>query len=192
MENDTLNRVVVWGATLIFVLLEFYSLTTGSHYKWDFFFVLGAAWVVYHYRDRLRLNWIHYFLFVGFLILHNFGTFGLYSNFYFGLEYDLYVHSLFGLSAGLILFRAFGLNKGNLKKRWHLVWMVSVLAIGLSAMHEVFIEFFGALLLGKGEGVLYIGAGDIDQWDTQKDLLFNFIGSVVGVALSGIRRVFRK
>ena len=188
MKGDLANRVIFWVGVLIFVLLEVYSLTTNSHYKFDFFLVLAFALVVYFYREKLNLHPVHYFLFMGFLVLHNFGTFGLYSNFYLGLEYDLYVHSLFGLSMGLMLFRGIGLNKGSLSKRWHLVWMVPVLILGISAMHELFIEFAGALLLGKGEGALYIGAGDIDQWDTQKDLFFNFVGSVVGVGLSFIRR----
>jgi len=187
MEGGVWNRVIVRGASLVFVLLEIYSLTTDSHYKWDFFFVLGAIWIVYYYRDRLRLNWFHFFLFGLFLVVHNFGTFGLYRNFYFCLEYDWYVHSLFGLAAGLILFRGFKLDEG-IKGRWHLVWMVPALALGLSAMHELFIEFAGALLLGKGEGMLYIGAGDVDVWDTQKDLFFNFLGSVVGVGLSFLKR----
>jgi len=189
--KDGLNRVVVWGATLVFVLLEIYSVTTASHYKNDFFFLMGLLWVVYFYRKKLDLHPLHFFLFAGVLVMHNLGTFGTYSNFYFGIEYDWYVHSLFGLSASLILFRGFGLNKGDLKDRWYSVWMVLVLALGFSAFHELF-EFAGALLLGEGEGVLYIGAGDIDQWDTHKDLFFNFVGSVVGLGLYGVRRVWKR
>jgi uncharacterized membrane protein YjdF len=188
MKGDSVNRVIVWLGTLIFILLEIYSLTTNSHYKFDFFLVLALAFVVYYYRARLNLHWFHFFLFVGFLVLHNLGTFGFYSNFYFGIEYDWYVHSLFGISAALIMFRGLGLNVGSLAKRWHLVWVVPVLILGISAMHELFIEFAGALLLGEGEGMLYIGAGDVDTWDTQKDLFFNFMGSVLGVGLSFIKR----
>jgi uncharacterized membrane protein YjdF len=191
MESDDLKRIIVWGATLIFVLLEIYSLTTDSHYKNDFFFLLGGLWIVYHYGKKLRLHWSHFLLFGLFLIVHNLGTFGLYSNFYLGMEYDWYVHTFFGLSAGLILFRAFRLDEG-VKGRWHLVWMVPALALGLSAMHEVFIEFAGALLLGKGEGMLYIGAGDVDTWDTHKDLFFNFLGAVLGLGVSGIKRILAK
>lgn len=47
-------------------------------------------------------------------------------------------------------------------------------------LHELY-EFAGALLLGEGERVLFIRAGDLDQWDTQKDILNNLIGGVIGV-----------
>ncbi|HRZ40409.1 MAG TPA: hypothetical protein P5246_05320, partial [Candidatus Omnitrophota bacterium] len=54
-------------------------------------------------------------------------------------------------------------------------------------------EFAGAILLGEGEGVLFIGAGDLDEWDTQKDMLNNLIGAVLGLVFyGGITRIFRK
>jgi uncharacterized membrane protein YjdF len=36
--------------------------------------------------------------------------------------------------------------------------------------------------LGEGDGVLFIGTGDIDQWDAQKDMLNNMIGGAIGVS----------
>ena len=57
-----------------------------------------------------------------------------------------------------------------------------VIALGVSALHELY-EFAGAILLGEGEGVLFIGAGDTDQWDTQKDMLNNLIGTLLGVLI---------
>jgi len=55
----------------------------------------------------------------------------------------------------------------------------------MSAAHELY-EFAGAILLGDGDGVLFIGAGDIDQWDTQKDMLNNLLGALIGVLLSKV------
>jgi len=52
--------------------------------------------------------------------------------------------------------------------------------MGFASLHELY-EFVGAILLGEGEGVLFIGAGDLDQWDTQKDILNNLIGALIGV-----------
>lgn len=190
MNKEVVNKITLGVITLVFVLLEIYSITTNSHYKLDFFFLLGVFLMVYFYREKLRLHWFHFLLFGLFLVVHNLGTFGFYSNFYLGLEYDWYVHAFFGLSAGLILFRAFKLDKG-VGDKWHLVWMVLIVALGLSVMHELFIEFAGALLLGKGEGMLYIGAGDVDMWDTHKDMFFNFIGAVLALGVYGLRRVLR-
>ncbi len=53
--------------------------------------------------------------------------------------------------------------------------------LGFSAFHEIF-EFPGALAAGAGEGVLFVGAGDLDDWDTQKDMLNNLIGALPGLA----------
>ncbi len=39
------------------------------------------------------------------------------------------------------------------------------------------------MMLGEGEGVLFIGAGDLDEWDTQKDMLNNLIGALLGLVL---------
>ena len=186
MERESWNRVIFWVTMLIFVLLEIYSLTTDSHYKNDFFFLAALLWVVYGFRKKLNLHPLHFFLFAGFLVLHNLGTFGTYANFYFYMEYDWYVHFLFGLSSAMIMFRGFGLNKK--KVLLYMPFAILVLTLGFSAFHELF-EFSGALLLGKGEGMLYIGAGDVDIWDTQKDMFFNMMGAIVGLGLYGLKKV---
>ena len=56
-----------------------------------------------------------------------------------------------------------------------------IVVLVISAIHELY-EFAGVVLLGEGDGVLFIGAGDIDQWDAQKDMLNNMIGGAIGVS----------
>ncbi len=51
--------------------------------------------------------------------------------------------------------------------------------LGLSALKEVF-EFGGARVVGEREGVLIIGTGDHDKWDTQKDMVNNLVGATCG------------
>jgi len=63
--------------------------------------------------------------------------------------------------------------------------------LGLSALHELY-EYFGALLLGEGEGVLFIGAGDLDQWDTQKDMLNNVIGALIGLLIRYFNNLYAR
>ncbi len=58
-----------------------------------------------------------------------------------------------------------------------------MMVLGISAAHELY-EYGGAILLGEGDGVLFIGAGDIDEWDTQKDMLNNLIGSITALSAS--------
>lgn len=183
---DKWNKIILWTVSLVLIALEIYSITTNSHYKWDFFFLIGLLFAVYFIRDKIKLHPFHFFLLGVFLILHNLGTFGTYSNNYFGLEYDLYVHGYFGFVAALILYRAYNLV-GPYKKRLMYVAIIAVI-LGFSAFHELF-EYGGALTVGKGEGVLFVGAGDLDEWDTQKDMFNNLVGGLSGLTLYKVKEL---
>lgn len=174
------NSVVVWVTTALLVALEFYSIQTQSHYKWDFIFLMILLWGVYFIRDKVRLHPLHFGLFALFLLLHNLGTFGTYSHMYGGIEYDFWVHSYFGLVSALMLYRVYQLA-GPYKGLFMYVAIVAVV-LGFSAFHELF-EYAGALTLGEGEGVLFVGAGDTDPWDTQKDMRNNLLGALIGLGL---------
>ena len=160
------NKRWLWITAVILIGLEFYSLTTDSHYKWDFIFLMLLLMGVYLVRNKIKLHPAHYFLFCLFLVIHNLGTFGLYSLFFFGLEYDLYVHGFFGIVSSLIIYRAYRVLIPDKSK---VIMYVAVIAIvlGLSAFHELF-EHVGAVALGKGRGVLFAGAGDSDRAWTGK------------------------
>jgi len=187
MKEGIWNKVILAITTLILLSLEFYSFTTDSHYKWDFFFVVGLLWALFFIRDKIKLHPFHYSLFALFLILHNLGTFGTYSNTYFGLEYDLYVHGFFGFVASLILYRAY--NLVGFYKGLFMYLAIIAVVLGFSAFHELF-EYAGALTVGEGEGVLFVGAGDIDEWDTQKDMFNNLVGALIGLGLYSIKNLF--
>jgi uncharacterized membrane protein YjdF len=173
------NKVWLSVTAVILIGLEFYSLRTDSHYKWDFIFLMLLLFGVYLARDKLNLSSFHYFLFCVFLVFHNLGTFGLYSSYFYGLEYDLYIHGFFGIVSSLILYRAYG-SIGNYKSKTIIIFAVIVVVLGLSAFHELF-EYAGAMTVGEGEGVLFMGAGDIDEWDTQKDMRNNLVGAILGL-----------
>ena len=172
------EKIILIGTTIVLIALEFYSWTTASHYKWDFIFLMLLLYVVYALREKIHLHPFHYFLFSLFLILHNLGTFGTYG-WKSGLwEYDLLVHSYFGFVSALMLLRAYrevGPYRGAVK-----YVAVIALILGFSAFHELF-EFAGALTVGEGEGVLFVGAGDLDEWDTQKDMFNNLWGGLLGI-----------
>lgn len=180
MEHDRANRMIVWVTQAALLLLGVYSFLRNSAYLNDFFILSGFLWLVYLARDRLELHPFHFALFGVFLFLHSFGVFGFYSMYFAGIEYDWYVHTFFGLVAGLILFRDFTLRgpyTGVMK-----VAAVVALVLGFSALHEL-LEFAGAILLGQGEGMLLVGAGDLDPWDTHKDMLNNLIGGLASMAI---------
>jgi uncharacterized membrane protein YjdF len=181
MGNDKGIKWIVWITTLILVGLEIYSLTTDSHYKWDFIFLMGLLWGVYFLQGKIRLHWFHFLLFSVFLVVHNLGTFGTYKVFLLGMEYDFWVHSYFGLVSALMLYRTYS-AVGPYKNRWFMIVAVVAVVLGFSAFHELF-EYGGAVLLGEGEGVLFVGAGDIDEWDTQKDMRNNLLGALIGLGI---------
>lgn len=132
---------------------------------------------------------LHFFLFALFLVLHNLGTFGTYKMFFLGLEYDFYVHTYFGFVCTLILFRSY--SKVGYYKGWFMIIAILAVVLGFSAFHELF-EYAGAELLGEGEGVLFVGAGDIDEWDTQKDMRNNLFGGIIALAFYGIYGFYLK
>lgn len=179
---------IAWVTSLLLVGLEAYALWTDSRYKWDFIFLILLLWGVYWLREKIDLHPVHYALFSVFLLLHDFGMFGFYETYPLGMEYDYWVHGYFGFVAALIVSRAY---------RYHKVYPPAfipvatlVVLLGFSAFHEIF-EYLGALTVGEGEGVLFIGAGDLDEWDTQKDMVNNVIGGVLGLACDYAYRWFR-
>ena len=176
------NKIILIVTTIILIGFEFYSITTDSHYKWDFIFLIAMLWGVYLLRNKIKLHAVHFFLLAIFLILHNLGTFGTYSNFYFGMEFDFWVHTFFGIVSALMLHRTYymvGPYKG-----WFMYLAIIAMVLGFSAFHELF-EYAGAMTVGEGEGVLFVGAGDIDEWDTQKDMRNNLLGGIIGLVLAG-------
>jgi|SRR3989344_2436079 len=181
------HKIILFITTLILIGLEFYALKTDSHYKWDFIFLILLLYGLFFIRKKIDLHPSHFFLGALFLLLHDIGVFGLYSNNYFGFEYDLWVHGFFGFVASLILYRTYVL-KGPYKG-WFMYIAIIAVVLGFSAFHELF-EYGGALAVGEGEGVLFIGAGDLDEWDTQKDMFNNLIGGLLGLFLYTTKNLF--
>jgi len=184
MKKELTTKIILWSTAIVLILFEFYSLRTDSHYKWDFIFLIGLLFGVYFLRKKIKLHSFHFFLFALFLVLHNLGTFGTYSNIYFGMEFDFWVHAYFGIVSALMLYRVYNL-KGPYKG-WFMYLAIIALVLGFSAFHELF-EYAGAMTVGEGEGVLFIGAGDIDEWDTQKDMRNNLIGAIIGLGFYWVK-----
>ncbi len=186
-NSDAWNKIILIITTILLGVLEFYSIKTDSHYKWDFIFLMLLLYGLFFIRKKIDIHPFHYFLAAIFLLLHNLGTFDTYSNNYFGFEYDMWVHGFFGFMASLMLYRTYYL-KGPYKGLFMYIAIIAVV-LGFSAFHELF-EYGGALAVGEGEGVLFIGAGDLDEWDTQKDMFNNLIGGLLGLFLYKVKNLF--
>lgn len=181
-SNGRINILILVVFLAIFTGMEMLALRMDSHYKYDIPMCIILLASVYFFRDKIYLISTHYFLYSVFLLIHCLGMFDFYSIYIFKIEYDYWVHGYFGFISILIiinLLKNFGHNLSNLV----INFMAIIIILGISAVHELY-EFAGALLLGEGEGVLFIGAGDLDPWDTQKDMLNNLLGGLLGLALS--------
>ena len=142
---------------------------------------------VYYLKEIFSLHWLHYFMFAVFILVHCLGLYGYYDLFPLGLEYDYWVHGYFGLVSCLMLMR--GISNSRFQFSWAIRVICSlIIVLGISSAHELY-EFAGAVILGEGDGVLFIGAGDLDPWDTQKDMLNNLLGAIVGIVLIALTRL---
>ncbi len=191
MNNDRMHKIILAVTAVILVALAAYAVLIDSRYKYDFICLMALLLIVFWLRKKLFLHWAHFLFFCIFLIVHNWGVFGAYEWYPLGMEYDYWAHAFFGLVASMIIIRALRLCKFNLSTKTRILLVIAI-TLGLSAAHELY-EFAGAIFLGEGEGVLFIGAGDLDEWDTQKDMLNNLIGCLFGLIFyGGITRIFRK
>ncbi len=181
-KNELLNKCILIVTATIFVFLELHALSLKSHYKYDLIMTLILLVVVFVVQKKIHLHWFHYLLFAFFLTAHNLGMYELYDKFPLGIEYDYWVHGYFGVVSTLVIFRAIKRRK-IITDSNTIIFLTIMMVLGISAAHELY-EYGGAILLGEGDGVLFIGAGDIDEWDTQKDMLNNLIGSITALSAS--------
>jgi uncharacterized membrane protein YjdF len=174
--------------SLLYVVLEIYAISTSSRYQWDFIFIMLMWLSVFALGDWIDLRALPYAMLGVFLFLHFAGMFGWYQTYPLGLEYDYWVHGFFGFVAILLVLQAY--HHFAVYSPLLISLASLVLILGFSAFHEIF-EYVGAMLLGEGEGVLFIGAGDLDEWDTQKDMVNNVIGGLLGMVVFNIVRLLR-
>lgn len=180
VKGEAWNKVILYATGAILIAIEFYSLSLGSHFQYDFLALIFLLLLVYNLRYKIALHPVHFLIFSIFLLLHNFGVFGFYETFPFGLEYDFYVHFYFGFVGSLMLYRAYSLSGPY--RGWFMYVIVIGLMLGMSAAHEI-LEFGSEQLNGEGAGVFFQGAGDTDEADTQKDITNDAFGAITGVLL---------
>ncbi len=191
MGNDRIHRIILGATSAVLIVFEFFALGVDSHFKYDFICLMILLFAVFWLRTKIFLHWAHFLLFCIFLIIHDLGVFRAYEWYPLGLEYDYWVHGFFGFVSSMIILRALRHSKFRFDALTR-VFLTVMIVLGLSAAHELY-EFGGAVLLGEGEGVLFIGAGDLDEWDTQKDMLNNVIGCFFAlIAYGGVTRRLHK
>ena len=176
------HLLIACAASAILVGISLFLAAPGSTYQWSFMLLLPLIWAVYFLRARLALLPWHFALFTVAIIVHDLGTFGFYRKTFLGLRFDSYVHFMFGLVSGLVLFRA-AIERLRLSRRF-LIFAVPIFILGVGGLHEMF-EAFTTVLLGPERGMFKLHP---DQpFDTQKDLMNNFLGALAATLVSARR-----
>ena len=176
------DRLVVWTASVAFVLISLMSSAGVAKYRFSFLFLIPILWAVYGLRRRLSIRPLHFALLAFALLLHDLGAFGAYSWSVIGLQFDWCVHFYFGLVGALIVARALEIQLGV--RGVGLGLLVVLVITGIGGLHEI-VEAASTRYLGKDLGMLYIGADN--PYDTQEDLLANVLGACVALALHRFR-----
>ena len=182
-SNTNTHAVIAWVASAALLAVSLLVAKTGSTYQWSFAFLIPLIWAVYFFRHLLVLQPSHFALFAVAVIIHDLGSLGFYNRVFLGLRFDTYVHFFFGLVAGLVLFHA---ARTRLPiSPTALAIVVPIFILGIGGIHELF-ECFTTLLLGPERGMLKLRPNE--PFDTQKDLMNNLIGAVLGVLMLSFRR----
>jgi uncharacterized membrane protein YjdF len=141
-------------------------------------FLLPLLWGVCFLRRKLHLYPAHFALFAIAILFHMLGTFGFYQRSPFPLSFDIYLHFYFAFAIALILERFFRIyldGRAGAARVAALMFMM-----GFGALHEI-MEYASYLLLGEERGMLKPHTSYF--FDTQRDLLNNFLGTLTALAV---------
>ena len=149
-------------------------------------FVFGI--LIFVTYKRFQFSSTSYVLFAVFLSLHLMGAhytytetpFGFWMQDWFGFErnhYDRLVHFSFGLLIAYP-YRELLLRESGVNRSWSYLLSVTFV-VACSGIYEV-IEAIVALIVSPDLGSAYLGTQG-DEWDSQKDSLLAFVGSVAAM-----------
>jgi uncharacterized membrane protein YjdF len=148
--------------------------------------VLAIVFFAYSWIEMTDLEFI---LFCIALLFHNLGTFGFYGISAGSFAYDNMVHIFSSFVAAWIFTNMLSRKLYKRKKDSINCFLFIALAVSLSMIFGTLVEmveYGGYIFLGPGEGLFFTGKGDIDgqfrgnYQDTMEDIIFNFLGSVIG------------
>lgn len=177
---------VFFIAYIIFTIVAFIQ---GQTWFYDGLFAVALLTVLYLLSNKLKLGKLEFILANAAIIVHLLGFFGMYAYGFGVFQYDNIVHVFAGGVVAWIVFnfvnKAFD-KKVFAKHKVFLLFMVIALAVALSLTVEL-TEFGGFLLLGEGEGILFVGSGDFDgqsvygnYQDAMDDTVANIFGAIIG------------
>ncbi len=180
------DKVLTILALLFFLIVIIYcKLTSFKYYIADSIIFMVLTIVLYILYKPLHLNTTTLFFLLLAFSLHDLGAFKFYANPPTPFDWDIVTH-LFGIFAATLMLYNIVLSFHASKHHVAIFLIVLLAANGIGVVIE-FVEFFGFMTTGFGEGFLGHGFGDYDPRvvssdyiDTIQDLFWNTVGSVVG------------
>jgi len=172
----------IFTAIVVILLLYFayYSRRFESQWLSDNILSIFITLFFYFIHKKIEVTKVLYPFALLIIIFHNLGTFGFYSKPFFGMEWDFVTHLYSGIILSLITYHYFN-KKLSIKTLAKIILTVFVV-MGFVALTEI-IEVLGTFIYGPGEGFLHYGCGDLDLFDTQTDLMYDFLGIFVGLGI---------
>ena len=173
-----------------FILIAFFT-NTRDYVNDSVFMIFILAFLYTAYNSFKLKPWI--FLLITFaFVLHNMGIFGYYNVSPVFLQWDHITHLVGEFAAGVFVYNFFFVSgilngKKNKMEKFNILMFIVLASLGIGVFVE-FMEFYGYLAFGEGLGIFGHGLGDINtefidsEWfNTMFDLLYNFLGSLLGV-----------
>lgn len=181
------------AAILFFLFVIVYCIWTNyAYYIADSIIFIGLSIILFVWYKQWRLNAFTFFvLLVGF-ILHDMGAFRFYASSPLPIEWDVVTH-LWGVFAVTLFIYNIVLDLTKKKHHVFLFFIVILAGLGFGVLIE-FLEFYGFMTTGFGEGFFGRGFGDFDPSivssdyiDTIQDLFWNFVGATLGFMVGFFR-----
>ena len=177
--------IVIAGIVFFLYIIWYCIKTNFSYYIADSIIFIGLTLILFIWYKQWRLNSLTFFFMTLGFALHAMGAFRLYAASPIGIEWDVVTHLIGIFAATLFIYNIVS----ELTKRNHhmfVLFIVILAGLGIGVLIE-FLEFYGFMTVGFGEGFFGRGFGDFDPSivssdyiDTVQDLFWNFVGATLG------------
>lgn len=173
-------------SVVFFMYIIYYCIATNfRYYIADSIIFIVFTIILFLFYKQWRLNTLSFFFLVLAFVLHDLGAFKFYAAPPIPIEWDVVTHLVGLFAVGLFVYNLV-LERVGKKHHLFLLFIVIFTAMGIGVMIE-FVEFYGFMTVGFGEGFLGHGFGDYDPAivssdyiDTIQDLYWNFVGATLG------------
>ena len=192
-ERNKIRGVIGIGGILFFLFIIWYCVKTNFHYYIadSVIFIILTILLFIFYR-QWKLDTCTFLMIVVAFILHDLGAFRFYASPPLPFEWDIVTHVVGVFAATLFLYNlALHLTKKN--HHPYTFFIIILAALGIGVVIE-FIEFYGLMTTGFGEGFLGRGFGDFnpaivssDYIDTIQDLFWNLVGATLGFIVAFVK-----